>query len=763
MKAHALALALGLLPGGAIAAAISPYLCVEATKAAKFVSAEPAAQVPIVAEIPTSGGGIVSFFVRDVDGRAMRDVEVELTLASPVAQLWLDELTPSANPQRVVVRTNAVTCEAFAYVAGGDIPTPFTISARVVSTPAIVDTLAVTQAEAAFVGVQGEVRGRAIARPGTPHATPRLVARSTRGRQGNVEVRFVAPIVGASARFANGATEIVARTNPFGVAAVPMVANDVVGSFNVRAFVDAQAPVEIGPFANVDKASFSPAYPLASTEFTYGTVNARFFADLAYPGIACPAERQLPANSPRVSVTYRIDGAAYAPDYASFTTACGPVTASVMKDLGSLPFGTHDVRIEYSGDGFFDPAALGPLRVTVRPAFEGNTPGGRIRMGVAHSGFAEDAEGACTSRDARVEAVGAPFMPASGPPGVDLPYGLVAYTLAPCFSAPAGFPGPGSRRLLLEFEYPIPEGAAVWSYGPSAGDSQPRWRRLTTSIEGRRALLLVTDNGEGDTEPAALRIGGIVALGVPRAATAPANYQDLWWAGPAESGWGVTMSQHRDVIFAAFFVYDAQGRPRWVVMPGGQWNASYTTYTGNLFRPRGSPPPAYNVASFDAGAPVGTATIEFRARDEALLTYTIDGVSGTKSIRRQGFGVPDENPLWRYDDLWWGGPQQNGWGIAIAQQHRSIFAVWFGYDEDGETTWFVLPDGRFGTDAEFHGALYATRGARWLGAEFDASAVKATAVADVRMLFRDRDRLQLDLWPRDGSRASRLELTRQPF
>ena len=44
------------------------------------------------------------------------------------------------------------------------------------------------------------------------------------------------------------------------------------------------------------------------------------------------------------------------------------------------------------------------------------------------------------------------------------------------------------------------------------------------------------------------------------------NYQDLWWAAPAESesGWGVNFTHQGDMIFATWFTYDVDGTPLWL-------------------------------------------------------------------------------------------------------------------------------------------------------------------------------------------------------
>ena len=48
--------------------------------------------------------------------------------------------------------------------------------------------------------------------------------------------------------------------------------------------------------------------------------------------------------------------------------------------------------------------------------------------------------------------------------------------------------------------------------------------------------------------------------------TLASNYQDLWYAAPAESesGWGMNFTHQGDTIFATWFTYDVDGSPLWL-------------------------------------------------------------------------------------------------------------------------------------------------------------------------------------------------------
>ncbi len=228
---------------------------------------------------------------------------------------------------------------------------------------------------------------------------------------------------------------------------------------------------------------------------------------------------------------------------------------------------------------------------------------------------------------------------------------------------------------------------------------------------------------------------GMFKVGV--AAGGPANYQDLWWAGAQENGWGMSITQHGATLFSELFVYDAQGRPLWVVMPGGSWNAGFTAFSGPVYIPTGSWFGSYDVRRFSVGSPVGAATITFTGAASATLAYTINGVSATKSIQRMSFGVPDATPVASYGDLWWGGASQDGWGVTINQQYRTLFALWYTYDSDGRATWFVIPGGSWTAANVFTGTAYRPAGPAWLGVPYDASRHSVQPVGSVTFTFSD--------------------------
>ncbi len=217
------------------------------------------------------------------------------------------------------------------------------------------------------------------------------------------------------------------------------------------------------------------------------------------------------------------------------------------------------------------------------------------------------------------------------------------------------------------------------------------------------------------------------------------DYSDMWWAGLAENGWGLSIAQKAKIQFNAFYVYDNTGKPVWTVMPGGQWNSDFTAFTGLLYQPTSSSFTNYDVREFKPGASVGSATLTFTSATTASFNYTINGVTATKQIVRQPYGAADTKPRIIVNDLWWAGALENGWGINIAQQERTLFMVWYTYGLDGKTTWMTVPGGKW-SGTTFTGDVYNTTSSAWLGVTYDATRFNVNKIGTVVIDFEDANK-----------------------
>jgi hypothetical protein len=119
------------------------------------------------------------------------------------------------------------------------------------------------------------------------------------------------------------------------------------------------------------------------------------------------------------------------------------------------------------------------------------------------------------------------------------------------------------------------------------------------------------------------------------------NFQDLWWASPAESepGWGINLTHQGDTIFATWFTYDHDGSPLWLSFTAQK--TADGVYGGTLYRTTG---PAFDSVPFDparvVATSVGTASLTFTDGNTAEFSFSVDGISGTRSITREIFETP---------------------------------------------------------------------------------------------------------------------------
>jgi len=247
-------------------------------------------------------------------------------------------------------------------------------------------------------------------------------------------------------------------------------------------------------------------------------------------------------------------------------------------------------------------------------------------------------------------------------------------------------------------------------------------------------IFTVTYTPDGASAPlGASRPQSVVVLPPPRKFSL--SVQDMWWAGPEENGWGLSIAQNGDSLFVGMYIYRDDGTPEWLVLPLGSWNTDTHAYVGELYEPRGSWFGAYDPSAFDAGNAVGQASLTFSSDTSATLDYTIRGVSGRKSISRLPFGSAASPPTQgERAGLWWAGPARAGWGLAIGHQGDTLFSVWYTYAKDGTATWYVMSGGSWSADS-YSGPLYRTTGKSWLSGPYDPSAFKVAPVGTMTLHF----------------------------
>ena len=243
---------------------------------------------------------------------------------------------------------------------------------------------------------------------------------------------------------------------------------------------------------------------------------------------------------------------------------------------------------------------------------------------------------------------------------------------------------------------------------------------------------------------------------VSKATAVANNYQGMWW-NAGESGWGMSITQHGDIIFVAIYTYDADGLPVWYVITNCPVTA--TGCSGDLYRVDGGTPPTVPwTGSGRILTKVGTGTLAFASTSAGTFSFTIDDVAGTKAITQQIFATGTTPPVVDYTDLWWN-KNESGWGVAITQQFGMIFIAWYAYDAAGNPVWYVATNCPV-SGAGCTGTLYRVTGGAPLTAAWKAI-TPPTAVGSVTVAFTDSANGTMT-YTINGVSASRV-ITRQVY
>lgn len=117
--------------------------------------------------------------------------------------------------------------------------------------------------------------------------------------------------------------------------------------------------------------------------------------------------------------------------------------------------------------------------------------------------------------------------------------------------------------------------------------------------------------------------------------TGSTRYSGLWW-NAAEPGWGAALTQQGNVVFVTAYTYDAAANPTWLV--ASRCALAGAACTGDLYRVSGGAAPwlPWSAANVTVSR-VGTLALAFSDADNATMSYTIDGASGSRAITRQRF------------------------------------------------------------------------------------------------------------------------------
>jgi uncharacterized delta-60 repeat protein len=322
----------------------------------------------------------------------------------------------------------------------------------------------------------------------------------------------------------------------------------------------------------------------------------------------------------------------------------------------------------------------------------------------------------------------------------------------------------GTYRSILD----VPDDAYLRSIAV-----QPDGKVLVRTADGKDAARINPDGSLDTSFAATSRVEVIRLAELPEAA----NFQGLWWGGPAQSGWNLTLAHQGEVIFATWATYDDQGQPVWVSMTATQFAPA--SYRGTLYRTTG---PLGRVTL----QALGSGTLVFSSGDEARFDYQLRGTlcgspampgpfqpicEDQKVISRFGLAGPQPTCVFNrgedpkvernYTDLWISDPPGSDWGSAVSIAHvgNTIFVTWLTYDLDGSPTW-LFGSGNY-VYGDFEGRYIRTRGQSPFSSSYDPKSVTYTDAGE--MYIEGKDGNHLVIYGAANQVQQTRELTRYVF
>ena len=228
-----------------------------------------------------------------------------------------------------------------------------------------------------------------------------------------------------------------------------------------------------------------------------------------------------------------------------------------------------------------------------------------------------------------------------------------------------------------------------------------------------------------------------LAAGALRSAT--------WWKAD-ESGWGLFIFDQGNLLAPAWFTYDVDGEPTWFLAAGALPQPD-GSYRGELLRFTGLPFNQIAGVASETSSTVGSLELRFIGDDALRFEYQVNGIAQSKTLNRFPFGprrllcrASDDSSRQfasNYSDVWWGGPEQSGWGLFITHVDDDLFAIWYTYDLDREPLFLSLLTARQ-ADGRFTGQVFRQAD----GVPFDQingqpPSAGAQAIGEVNFSFSD--------------------------
>jgi hypothetical protein len=169
------------------------------------------------------------------------------------------------------------------------------------------------------------------------------------------------------------------------------------------------------------------------------------------------------------------------------------------------------------------------------------------------------------------------------------------------------------------------------NFVPTAEGLRAATLHITTN-DPARPVIDIAMSGVGTPAPAP------TPTPAPTPVVSSADFTDLWGT-TGEQDWNLSVNHHKattDALVAVWHTHDVDGSDMWLELKDGHW-VDGLTFTGSLHRLKGTAFSLPNDPSLFSDTVVGSATLTFTDNANGTFAYTMNGVSGSKSITRLTF------------------------------------------------------------------------------------------------------------------------------
>ena len=210
---------------------------------------------------------------------------------------------------------------------------------------------------------------------------------------------------------------------------------------------------------------------------------------------------------------------------------------------------------------------------------------------------------------------------------------------------------------------------------------------MTTCVSAPSGVFCMGSANNGILGSNAVGAGGLVKVLLRSTGTVIPNGKFTgMWSNPNESGWGASLIEKGNIVFAAIYTYDAAGRAKWYVI--SRCEKVVNSCSGEMIEVQNGNSPNQTWTGARKVVVVGAGTFTFTAENTLRFYSKIGQQEHTENLQLQIFGGDSAQYSNDYTDLY-NDATQSGWGLSLIMRKSIAFMAWYTFNDDGTPTWYV--------------------------------------------------------------------------